>query len=145
MPADPRDRFTFTGDEHVFLLLDDPLGLVRAEVEHELRAQVPDTELDAIVMHGEPRFLTVGDRTAEGDAITVSQFGMCLRATLTVGRAGAAERHELAATLTFLFALLDRPGQEQLRTFFDLGADADPAFTDEVFDERFEELRSDLR
>jgi len=145
VPADPRDQFAgFTGDEHLFALLDDPLQLIRAELEHDLREQVPDTVLHAIVMQGEPKFLTVGDRGPD-DTMTVTHFGFCIRTRLALGHAGRDAREELDATLTFLFGLLDRPGQQQLRTFFDLGGDADRAFTDETFDERFEELRGDLR
>lgn len=143
MAADPRDRFDgFTGEEHIFLILDDPLALIRAEVEHGLREQIADTELDAIVMDGEPKVLTVGQRVGEEDAITVQHVGFCLRARLAVHHGGG--REELDSTLTFLFGHLDRPGQQQLRTYFDLQGDAPAAFTDETFDERFEQLRSDL-
>jgi hypothetical protein len=142
MAADPRDRFDgFTGEEHIFLVLDDPLRLIREEIEHELRDQIAGTELDAITMEGEPKLLTTGQRAGD-DAMTVQHVGFCLRARLAVHHDG--EREELDATLTFLFGHLDRPGQQQLRTYFDLQRDAPRAYEDETFDERFETFRSDL-
>jgi|GEM_PF-3188046 len=144
MPADPRDRFAgLTGQEHIFEILDDPLAVVRREVEHGLREQIADTIVDAIVMEGEAKFLTVGERAGE-DAMTVQHVGFCLRTRLALRHETTDDREELDATLTFLFAHVDRPGQEQLRTYFDLQGDAASAFTDETFDARFELLRADL-
>ena len=144
MAADPRDHFTgFTGDEHIFLLLDDPLRLIRDEVEHGLREQVADTILESIAMQGEPKFLTVGQR-GDDDGMTVSHFGFCLRVRLALGHAGSAEHEDLDAALTFLFGHLDRAGQQQLRTYFDLLDDAEAGFAAETFDQRFDELCSDL-
>lgn len=144
MAADPRDQFSgFTGDEHIFLLLDDPLRLIRDELEHGLREQVADTVLASITMAAAPKFLTVGQR-GDDDAMTVQHFGFCLRARLAVGHTDSDEHEELDAALTFLFGHLDRPGQEQLRTYFDLLGDAEAGFSVEVFDQRFDELCSDL-
>lgn len=146
MAADPRDRFpAFTGHEHLFVLVDDPLRMIRNEVEHGLREQVADTVVDAITMEGEPKVLTVGQRGADDTVVAVSHFGFCLRARLAISHADSAASEELVATLTFLFGHLDRPGQQQLRTYFDLDADADAGFTDAAFDGRFEQLRTDLR
>jgi hypothetical protein len=144
MAADPRDRFAgFTGEEHIFLILDDPLRMIRDEVEYSLREQVADTIVDAITMEGEPKFLTVGQRSGD-EAMSVQHVGFCLRARLALHHEGSEEREELDATLTFLFGHLDRPGQQQLRTYFDLQRDAAAAFTDDTFDARFETFRSDL-
>lgn len=142
MAADPRDRFDgFSGDEHIFLILDDPLAMIRNEVEHGLREQIADTVLDAITMNGEAKLLTSGQR-ADEDSMTVQHVGFCFQATLALHH---GEQHEqLEATLTFLFGLLDRPGQEQMRTYFDLASDAADGFDDDTFDARFEEFRSNL-
>jgi hypothetical protein len=74
----------------------------------------------------------------------VQHLGFCLRARLALHHEGSAEAIPLEATLTFLFGHLDRPGQQQLRTFFDLEGDAARGYTDETFDDRFEQFRSDL-
>jgi hypothetical protein len=121
----------------MFFGLKDPFGLIRSEVESSLRQEVADTELEVIKTFDEPKFLTLGRKTDDGERMIVTHFGFAVRAQLYVRYAGGSQHEVIDAALTFLFANVDRPGAQKVRTFFDLHADAAERFTDETFRERF--------
>ena len=138
MQTNPADDFgVFAGSEHMFFGLRDPFALVRAETEAGLRQQVADTALDAIKTFDTPKFLTLGRNISGGKKILVTHFGFCVRAELHVSYAGGSKHEMIDATLTFLFANVERRGTEQCRTSFDLHAEAQQHFTDDVFRQRF--------
>lgn len=93
--------------------------------------------LDAIKTFDAPKFLTLGRKLSGSNQMLVTHFGFCVRASLYVSYAGGSKHEIVDATLTFLFANVDRPGTERCRTHFDLHAEAPQHFTDEVFQQRF--------
>lgn len=141
MPADPRDDFRpFAASEHMFFGLKDPYATIREEILGVLRQQVPETRLHRIVMRGEPKHLTLG-RAAEGEPgmLIVAHFAFCLQATLDVTHDEG--REVLPATATFLFCDVDQPGRERMQVRLDVLEDADPAFAEGVFRQRFHAFR----
>ena len=145
MPADPRDDFTvFAGSEHMFFRLRDPYGMIRDEVEAVLRRQVSDTEVESIACTGEPKFLTLGRKVDDGTHVIVTCFGFCVRARVALSCDAGQRREELVATLSFVFGRIDEPGREASRVHIDVHADADLAFTDERFQDRFVAFRNEL-
>ncbi|HEY0993444.1 MAG TPA: hypothetical protein VGD80_40605 [Kofleriaceae bacterium] len=144
MPADPRDDFSvFADTEHMFFTLRDPYRLIRDETEAGLRRQVSDTEVSSIVCGGVPKFLTIGRKLDGGARIAVTWFAFCVQARIALTCDAGRQRDELGATLTFLFGRIDEPGREASRVFIDLHNDAEPCFTDEVFQERFVAFRAE--
>ena len=138
MPIRDADDFAvFAGSEQMFFGLKDPFGLIRSEAESGLRQEVADTELEVIKTFDEPKFLTLGRKTDDGQRMIVTHFGFAVRAQLYVRYAAGTKHEVIDAALTFLFANVDRPGSQKLRTFFDLHADATARFTDDTFRERF--------
>jgi hypothetical protein len=142
MVADPRDDFTaFAGNEHMFFGLVDPFLMVRSEVENSLKAQVADTVVDAIAVHGTPKFLTLGRKIEDGKQMVVTYFGTCFSARINVRYDAGRKREELGATFTLLLGRVDEPGKQVARTFLDVHADAARGFTDESFQARFMKFR----
>jgi hypothetical protein len=142
MPIRSEDDFgAFDGNEHMMFGLDDSFDFIRDETESGLRRQVPDAVLERIVTYGEPKFLTLGRKTDDGSRMVVSYHAFCVRAQLTVSRAGGAGHELIEALLTFLFGDVDRPGSERCQTYFDVHRDAKTKFTDEVFESRFRLFR----
>lgn len=138
MPARPEDDFSaFAGSEQMFFGLRDPFGMMRSEVESALREQVPDTEVASIAIIDQPKFLTLGRKTDDGQSAIVTHFGVCARAKLAVLFDQQRKGELIEATLTYLFGNVDVPGSQTCRTHFDLHADADRHFEDEVFKRRF--------
>ncbi len=141
MPADPRDDFGVLEDtEHRLFGLDDPYAVIRREVSRYLRSLSPDTELERIVGVGDPKWLTITRR--DGETLTVTAFGLCLRAQLTSTIGYATE--QAAATVTLLCCRWNEPGRELVRAWVDLGADADPGFSDEAFQHRLFAFRAEV-
>jgi hypothetical protein len=142
--APPRrdDWSAFQGREHMFFGLTEPFAMMRGEVEGGLRKQVADTVVDAIRTQGAPLFLTIGKKIP-GDAshVVVRFAGFAVQAEIVATTAGA--RHTLSSTLTFVFGRLDEPGAQTSRVWIDLGPDAAPAFTDDVFQQRFLAFRAE--
>jgi hypothetical protein len=144
MPADPRDDFSiFDGSEHMFFAVNDPFAMVREELENSLRRQVPSTQVHAIRCFGEPKFLTVGRQVSEDDErMQVTHYGVCFQCVIAL----ETEHHsqDLRCTAGFYLGDIDKAGEERLRTYIDVGDDADGAFDDEVFKGRFMQFRQDL-
>lgn len=141
--ADPRDDFSpFRESAHMFFGMQDPFGFVRRSLEDALKEQVPSTRILAIRCHGEPKFLTLGQRL-EDDAgkIVVTQWATCFQCRIDVETDDHAE--ELPTTVTLCAGDLDEPGAERTRLFVDVFEDADAAFEEEAFKERFLEFRSE--
>jgi hypothetical protein len=137
MPASPDDDFSaFQDREHMFFGLRDPLGMIRAEVESALREQIADTELVAIQTSGQPKFLTLGRKAEDGETMVVTHFGFAVRAKLTVLFDQRRKGEVLESLLTFLFADVDT-NHRRFRRFFDLHEEAERAFEDEPFKQRF--------
>jgi hypothetical protein len=137
------DDFTvFADSEHMFFGIDDPYGFVRAQIEAALRAQVADTEVVRIRAHGAPRFLTLGRRVDEGSAMVVTHFGICVRTDVSVAFGG--QREVLPGTFTVLFGRVDEPGERVQQVFFDLHGDAEIAYGEDTFRERFLAFRAEL-
>jgi hypothetical protein len=142
MAADPRDDFrAFADHEHMFFGLADPYAAIRSELSDQLRSQVPDTEVESIVVHELPRWLTIGRRLDDSTKLVVVYWGVCFRARIAVTLGYG--REDLTATLTFLFGNWDNPEQQRVRTYFDLGADAERGFTADLFERRFLAFRND--
>jgi hypothetical protein len=140
--ADPRDDFTiFEGAEHMFFGMVDPFGAMRSELTDQLRKQVADTEVESIRCEGEPKWLTIGKRGEDTTQLVVTYFGVCYRARVVV--AVGYGREQLVATLTFLFGRWDDPIQQRCRTHFDFHGDAETAYADDRFRERFLAFRAD--
>jgi hypothetical protein len=147
VPADPRDDFgVFEGLEHMFFGLVDPYGAIRKEVEDQLREQVPDTVVERIVTHADPRWRTIARRStdvgrdADPNRLIVTYWGVCFRARIVVSMGYA--REDLAATVTFLFGRWDT-AEQRVRTYFDLHGDAETGYDDAVFERRFLAFRAD--
>jgi hypothetical protein len=137
MPASPDDDFSaFHGQEHMFFGLKDPLGMIRSEEEDALRGQIADSELVAIQTSGQPKFLTLGRKASDGETMVVTHFGFAVRAKLTVLFDQRRKGEVLESLLTFLFADVDT-NQRRFRRFFDLHEEAERAFDDEQFKQRF--------
>jgi hypothetical protein len=130
----PDDFTAFAGSEHMFHGLGDPYGLIREEVERALG------EVAAIVTHGDPKWLTIARRTDAGTMV-VAYFGVCVRARLTLVIDYGREVTE--ATATLLFGRWDQPDEQRLRTYFDLHADAERGYEDDLFQARFLAFRED--
>jgi hypothetical protein len=144
MPADPRDDFrVFAGNEHMFFTLRDPYRMIRDEIEASLRRQVSDTEIISIACTDPPKFLTLGKKIGDGTRVAVSFFAFCVRTRIALTYDAGQQRDELSATLSFLFGRIDEPGRETSRIHVDVQADAERAFTDEVFQERFAAFRTE--
>jgi hypothetical protein len=145
MQTPAQDDFSaFAGSEHMFFGLEAPYALIRTEVEAGLRRQISDSVLERLETHGEPKFLTLGRKTADPSKVVAAHFGFSVRARLTVSHAAGAKRDTLEAALTFLFVNVDLPGDERCRTHFDLHGDAVRNFTDERFKERFLSFRAEF-
>jgi hypothetical protein len=149
VPADPRDDFgVFESLEHMFFGLVDPYGAIRREIEDQLRAQVPETVVERIVAHDEPRWRTIARRSPDGarrrdddpNRMIVTYWGVCFRARIAVSM--GYTREDLAATVTFLFGRWDTT-EQRVRTFFDLHGDAETGYDDAVFERRFLAFRAD--
>lgn len=126
----------------MFFNLTDPFAFVREQVQTALRAQVPDTSVDAIRCHDAPKWLTIGRKLDdEPDKVVVGHFGVCFRCDIDVKTPDHAET--LPATLTLLFRDIDQPGKEDMRYSMDLFADAATAYEDDVFKTRFLEFRTE--
>ncbi len=138
-PAD--DFAVFAGSEHMFFGLRDPFAFIRAEVASELRAQVADSELDAIKTFDVPKFLTLGRKIDDGQKMIVTHFGFAVRAKLHVRYDQGRKSEIIDATLTFLFAHVDRPDAIKARNHFDVHAEAAQRFTDDEFRRRFVAFR----
>jgi hypothetical protein len=144
MPADPRDDFrVFAGNEHMFFTLRDPYRTIRDETEAALRRQVADTAITSITCTDPPKFLTLGKKIDDGTRIAVSFFAFCLRARIALTYDAGQQHDELSATLSFLFGRIDEPGHETSRVHVDVHADAERAFTDEGFQQRFVAFRTE--
>jgi hypothetical protein len=144
MPADPRDDFSvFGGNEHMFFTLRDPYRTIRDETEASLRRQVADTVVTSIVCTAPPKFLTLGRKIDDGTRVAVSFFAFCVRARIALTCDAGQQHDELHATLSFLFGRIDEPGHETSRVHIDVHADAERAFTDEVFQQRFAAFRAE--
>lgn len=143
MSADPRDDFSsFAGVEHMLFGLDDPFVLIRAEIEAGLTRQVPSTRVESIRCTGEPKFLTIGRRREDDPGkVIVTHFASCFRCTIDVASDTRAE--SLVATVTLCFGEVDQPGAERMRSFIDVHDDAESAFDDAAFQQRFLEFRDD--
>jgi hypothetical protein len=142
--ADPRDDFAaFAGAEHMFFQLRDPYRMIRDEVVAILHGQVSDTEVTAIACSEHPKFLTLGRKTDDGSKVIVGHFGFCVRARIALTCDAGAQREELPAVLTFLFGRVDEPGRETKRVFIDVHGDAERAYTDEGFQQRFVAFRGE--
>jgi hypothetical protein len=135
MSADPRDDFSgFAGLEHMFFGIDDPLRMVRAEIEEELLEQVPSTRIEAIRCTTKPKFLTIGRRREDDpEKVRVSHFANCFRCTIDLATDTGPERLDATVTLCF--------GPDRTSKFLDVYEDAEPAFTDAAFQQRFLEFR----
>lgn len=137
MPASPDDDFSaFQGQEHMFFGLRDPLGMIRSEVEDALREQIADTEVLSIQTSGEPKFLTLGRKSDDGQTMVVTHFGFAVRAKLTVLFDERRKGEVLESLLTFLFGDVDT-NRRRFRRFFDLHEEAERCFDDAVFKQRF--------
>ena len=137
MSADPRDDFSLFADcEHMFFGLSEPYALIRHEIETILGRQVPGTDIRSIRGRGEPKFLTLGrKRGEEPDQMIVTHYGVCFQAELEVLAGTYQER--LPATMTLLLGDIDRSGEQRVRVSLDLHGDAEAAFDDETFKQRF--------
>jgi hypothetical protein len=145
MSADPRDDFSgFAGAEHMFFGLEQPFQMIRRHVEDGLREQVADTVVDAIVMEGEPKFLTLGRKTEDARTVIVGHFGFCLMARLTLSCNGGRTRETLPAALTFLFGNVDKKDDTRMQTHFDPHGDASAGFDEATFKRRLLEFRATL-
>lgn len=67
-----------------------------------------------------------------------------MRADLYVTYDGGQKREILPSTLTFAFGRVDERGQERIRKWLDFHDDADRAFDDRLFEERFLAFRAEL-
>lgn len=142
MPPSPQDDFgAFEGHEHMFFNLQDPFRFLREATESELRRQVPDTVLDALVTRGEPRFLTLGRKYGDAGKLLVTHFGFAVLADLYLTRGDPPVREILAAGLTLLFGNVDRPAESRSRIYLDVHEGALGRFTDETLQERFVAFR----
>lgn len=137
MGTDPRDDFSIFDDHaHMFFNLKDPFELIRDQVEETLRAQVEGTQVASIRAHGEPKWLTLGRKVPDQpDKVAVGHFALCFLCSIAVESPGHAESLEAAVTLAFRD--IDRPGEERMRLWMDLFADAEAAHRDETLEERF--------
>jgi dienelactone hydrolase len=138
---DPRDDFAVLAErEHLMFGLPDPYDVIRAAVEAELAELAPAAVLDAIELHGDPKWLTIVRRDGDGRG-TVVQLGFCAGARLAITTDYAHE--QLAATLTFLVGDWDDPDRPhgRYRAHLDLDAGAEAGLDDEVFRRRFQEFR----
>jgi hypothetical protein len=145
MSADPRDDFSgFNGAEHMFFGLEQRVQMIRRHVEDGLREQVADSVVDAIVMEGEPKFLSLGRKTDDPHKVIVAHFGFCLRARLSLSCDSGRKHETLSAALTFLFGNVDRPGASRMQTHFDLHGDASAGFDEATFKRRLFEFRAIL-
>jgi len=144
MPAAPDDDFrAFEGREPMFFGLRDPYGLIRTEVEDALRQQVADTLVLSIATHGEPKFLTLGKKSADEQMI-VSDFAFCVRAKLTVLFDEQRKGELIETTLTFLFGNIDT-NAKRFRRHIDLHAEAERCFDDDIFKQRFLAFRAEAK
>jgi hypothetical protein len=144
MPAGPEDDFSaFAGQEHMLFGLRDPFGLIRAELEEALRAQVSDTLLVSIATLEKPKFLTLGRKSDDEAQLIVTHFGCCLRVRLTVLFDERRKGEVIEATLTLLFGQVDVPGKQRFRRHIDLHTDAEGGFDEASFKQRFLAFRAD--
>ena len=130
------DFSAFAGSEHMFFGLADPYGFIRSEVEGALRKQVTDARLKSLVTRDKPKFLTLG-RKSDDEHVIVSHFAFSVLAKLHVTFEGDQREETVEAALTFLFANIDRPGEERCRSHLDLHADAERRFDEETLRARF--------
>lgn len=128
----------------MFFGLKDPFGLIRHETEEGLRRQVPGAVLERIETHGQPKFLTIGKKTADPAKVTVAHYAFSVQARLRVSYAEGTKREVLDSALTFMFGNVDVPGAQICRTHFDLHRDAESNFTDACFNERFLSFRAEM-
>jgi hypothetical protein len=141
MPADPRDDFSpFDDSTHMFFGLTDPFAYIRRRIESVLAQQVPGTRVHSIRCHGEPNFLTIGRKLEEDpENVVVTYWATCFRCEIAVE--SPDQKAELPSTITLCAGQIDEPGQERTQLFLDLFDDADKAFEEAFFKERFVEFR----
>jgi len=77
----------------------------------------------------------------DGKHAVVTHFGFCARARLAVLFDEQRKGELIEATLTFMFGNVDVSGSQTCRTHFDLHADADRHYDDDVFKSRFMTFR----
>ncbi|PRQ08512.1 hypothetical protein [Enhygromyxa salina] len=136
--TDTRDDFSsFAETAHMFFGIDAPFVMIREELEKMFCQQVPDSRINSITCDGEPKFLTLG-RRAEPDAeqVVVTHYGVCFQCTIDIE---TNEHHEpaLRCTMTLAFGDIDKSGEERMQAWMNLHDDADPAFDEEVFKQKF--------
>jgi hypothetical protein len=135
VPADPRDDFgVLVEREHLMFGFADPPGAIREAVESHVRAQAPDSVVESIVAYDDPKWLTIARRDDAGSG-TITQFGFCVRAYLAVASGYGRER--MLATLTFLVGDWDDPAHHRRGVYVDVHGDAEAAFDDDRFRQRF--------
>lgn len=142
MSADPRDDFSaFAGVEHMLFGIEDPFALIRGGIEAGLAKQSAGVVVESIRCQDLPKFLTLGRRREDDrDKIIVTHFASCFRCTIII--ANESGRESLPATVTFCFGEVDRPELARMQSFIDLHDDAEPAFEEAAFQQRFLEFRN---
>ena len=125
----------------MFFGLSQPFEVIREELESCFVEQVPSSRLHSIVADGQPKFLTMGHRHEDDEEkVVVTHYGVCFQATIDVESEGHREP-ELRCTMTLCVGQLDQPGEERMQTWMHLHTDADAAFEEEAFKERFLDFR----
>lgn len=125
----------------MFFGVRDPFSYMRDQVESGLRKQKKDSVLNAVKGFDTPKFLTIGRGADKNKNLVVTHFGTCYRARLYVTHDQGAHS-EIDATLTFLFGDVHLRGVEKNRNYIDLGTDAEKAFHEDEFRQRFLTFRA---
>ncbi|NVB38007.1 hypothetical protein G6O69_09200 [Pseudenhygromyxa sp. WMMC2535] len=144
--ADPRDDFSIFADSvHMFFNVSEPFVMLRAELEDMFRQQIASTKVLAITCEGEPKFLTLGRRLEheEGEKVVVTHYGVCFQCSVDV-ETDEHREEGLRCTMTLAIGELDRPGEERMQAWMDVHEDADAAFSEEVFRDKFLGFRGAL-
>lgn len=141
MTGNADDFSIFAETEHMFFGLAEPFTVIREELEEVFVSQVESSRLHAITARGEPKFLTMGYRSEEDeDKVVVTHYGACFQALVDVENDEDREP-ELPITMTLCVGKLDQPGSESMQTWVHVLDDADAAFEQETFEQRFMAFR----
>ncbi len=141
MTGNVDDFSIFEGTEHMFFGLAEPFAMIREELEEVFVSQIESSRVHAIIAKGEPKFLTIGYRSEPDEGkVVVTHYGVCFQANIDVEN-DDDRVPELPLTMTVCVGRLDQPGEESMQTWVHLLEDADGAFEQETFEQRFMEFK----
>ncbi|MEV0644799.1 hypothetical protein AB0I28_06010 [Phytomonospora sp. NPDC050363] len=135
-PVDDFSRLV-SPDSWIGWLGEDPAATVRTSLSEMLSDQVPDAVVEWLKVTDEPRHLTGGRRTDDGDRMVLTRAAIAVPFGLGV-RSPDGGFHALSGVFTIAMSGLDEAGPPRSQLWLDLDAGAD--WAEELLVERIYEV-----